>query len=313
MAQKKPTKSKARRQARKLTKAAKADLKAFRKSISALKRLGLAFSRTDTKKTRATKKKRLKIAEFSDVLEGKAKALKINKKGAEAYKKANLPGIRVAGSGKTQRIITPIVEREKTYVRNGELYRKRLTPQGQVISRSKVLPLKITANNIQSFIDQLRDNPNLERKLSKGKQWSFRFFGNNSYGTFDTLELLANYFEDYPTVQLSMRESLEAQQDIIEAFELFQMTPWEVDPSLEGYERPRRRYSRSDYAKTLYRRTMERNPARHEAELARKRKAAANWYEKHKEDQAFLERKRAYNAERYRKVVKAQRQEKRSK
>ena len=268
----------------------------FRHNVSKLKKLGVAFTRSTPKTKKSSSKSKGIIETFRDIIEGKAKVHKIGKTGASKYGAAKLPGIRTVNN----RIIVPVEPGTATYVRGGNLYRKRVSPQGEIIQRTQVIPVAVHSTSLQSFIDNLRDDPDLERSLKKGNYWSFRYFGNNSYGTFQNLELLANYWEDYQSIQLALKEETENPQEYIEALEIFQI-PKQYNPRDmgDGFKRYSKRYERSAYAKSLYQRDKIRNPQKHEAEKEVKRLRALEQYHKFGHTETARNKKRAADKARY--------------
>lgn len=313
MAKRKNTPSPIKRQARKLSLAQKSlnkerlalkryEEREFRHNVSKLKKLGVAFTRSTPKTKKRSSKSKGIIEQFRDIIEGRAKVHKIGKTGANKYDIAHLPGIRTIRN----RLIVPIEPGTISYVRAGNLYRKRVNEEGKVLQRTQVVPVAIHSTSIERFIEELRDNPELEKSLKKGNYWSFRFFGNNSYATFETVELLANYWETYESVMLSIKEELEQQQEYIEALEIFQVPKGtNMRDAANGFKRyNRKQYRRSEYARSLYWRNKERSPERHEVEKAQKRERAIARYMKIKDNDEYRAKKRAADKARYERTKK---------
>ena len=261
------------------------DLRQLRKSLSTLKRLGLAFTRTNVrKKPKGTKRQRTIVAAFADILSGKAKAYKVGPKAKD-----------FADSGKrvvNNKIILPVEENVKIVTRKGHVYRHRQLKGGKI--RSEILPVKTT--NLTKYIDELRTSG---RKPQKNKKFAFRFYGNNSFMTFDNLDLLAGYFEQYKSVQAGFTGKKKNQQEIIENLEIIEVTK---DVDLVNVKGGYKRYPRhnSPYNCAYYEQLRHREPAR----FAEKIEKAKQRYQERKNDNNYMEHRRLKERERYAKLKK---------
>ena len=160
------------------------ELKAFRSKIAQLKKQGL-ISKTDARSaqpywvrkgpTGATKRLDTWVKEWDDVLSKKAAAVKVPDKQLREYRKSGY-------ETKQGRVIIPHKATEKVKVtKSGTIKVKE-----SKISRTEI-PVKF--HNLEEWIQ----NKKLEAlsQRNKGHEfWAYKFYGHNSYATFDSLDSL---------------------------------------------------------------------------------------------------------------------------
>jgi hypothetical protein len=295
-ATKPPRKRKAKKSAienylapKKILKSTKEDIKQFRKAVSTLKRLGLAFTHTSGRTAKPTSRGKKLVKQFEGVLSGKEKAYKVGKKKVKEFAKINIKG---AG----ERIILPVHENEKITTRKGSVFRK--TTIGNTEIRGEIIPVGF--EDLKEYLDNL---VNSDMKPAKGKDFAFRIGGSRSYRTFQNLHQLVKEFDHYISIQMALAGNRKQQQEILENLEIIQVSPatyhgGPINGIAGGWSKNPLK-NRSEYSQTYYDRLKRREPTRYKAKLEKaKAKSKAN-YEATKSDPEKLAKLRQKERERY--------------
>lgn len=267
-------------------KKARLSIKIFRKSAGLLKRTGLAFLRSDLRKIKPTKQNVKTVSRFKDVIEGRAKAYKITPKQARKFQRAKF-------IVQNNRLILPIEENEKIYTRQGKVWRKQSIEGGEIISR--ILPIEF--HNLRQYLSQIKSDPSLENLKPKNGQWVFRFFGNNSYASFQSLDLAIEYLEHYTSIVEALRSK--KSKDQTEIYQNLEFMTIRRGSKLKIFKGGRTKFSkinktgrnvkdiRKSRAETeydRYHRMKLRNPQAYEFLQAKKQKRYNKWYKKHRQE-----------------------------
>jgi hypothetical protein len=231
----------ARKDATEARKAVTAQTKQFRKDVAALKRKGLIDKLYDARSVTPTKYLKSQIKKFSDVLTGKAQTVKVNKKKQAQYRER---GFKV----KNGRVVVPVAENEKVYGTHGDFVVKT---KGDFGSMTRI-DMGLSKKNIMNWRQEIIDR---HVKLRDGEKIYFQFYGNNSYRTFQTLEQLLFYFEQYSSVEkVDMSGSAEDAMEMIDNLVIFRLArgsekPPRASESAERlqYKREKRRLIREKY------------------------------------------------------------------
>lgn len=166
------------------------ELKAFRHQVAILKKKGL-ISKTDARSAqpywlRGGKRLDKTVADYDDVLSGKADAVKVEPKQLRQYRKAGYETIK-------DRVIIPHSATEKASI----------TPKGVIkIRESKSgiqrVEIPIPYHNLEQFVrDGIAQGESLNSLKGGGKRyWAYKFFGHNSYATYSDLDLLFQELAD---------------------------------------------------------------------------------------------------------------------
>lgn len=265
----------------------------WKKAASALKKLGLAFQKTDLRKVKKpTAKQAKKVKDLEHVVSGKAKAYTVSKSDAKKYRAS---GFEVKGN----KLILP--ERPGVKIRNkkGKIVKVQKMGSGEI--RSMILPVPF--HTLPEFLEELREDESLGGLRPPGSRIAFRFFGNQSVATFQNLQQLADYLEQYQNIHEAINSgNVKEQQEIYQNIEFVTVDSGKTwGTSRKEYARmyqKKRRYRESDYKKTYWARMKERQPQRYEAVAEKKRERALARYNSLKNNKAFKEKRRAYMAAR---------------
>lgn len=220
----------ARKDAAEARKALTAQTKQFRKDVAALKRKGLLDKIYDARSVTPTKYLKSQIKKFSDVLAGKAQTVKVNKKKQSQYRER---GFKV----KNGRVVVPVAENEKVYGTHGDFVVKTKGDFGEMTR----IDMGLSKSNIMNWRQEIIDR---HVKLKEGERIYFQFYGNNSYRTFQTLEQLLFYFEQYTTVENVDRSgSAEDAMEMIDNLVIFRLKRGSEKPprASESHERLQQR------------------------------------------------------------------------
>jgi hypothetical protein len=173
------------------TKKNSAQIKKFRHGVSILKKFGLVDKKYDARSVTPTKYLESQIRKFSDVIEGKAKPVKVSKKKLGHYKEQGF-------QTKFGKVIVPLGENEKVIGTHGDFVVKTIGEFGSLTR----IDMGLNKKNVMLWREEL-----LKRKikLREGERIYFQFYGNNSYQTFQNFEQLLFYFEQYTTVENTER------------------------------------------------------------------------------------------------------------
>lgn len=183
----------------KLTRLTKADQRDPRKVFRFLRALGLTSSKRDSRKIKKDDKAVAKLKrKYGDVIEGKAKLIKISAKEEKAFRKQ---GRRVA---KRKLIVT---KQKRVTIRR----RKKLIEQIREVEGGKIITIltPYSFEDLQQGLDRLEQDKDIQDLLGKGWKLALKFKGNWSYGTLPNIELLRDYLERYPLESVGMAEALE--------------------------------------------------------------------------------------------------------
>jgi len=169
-----------------------AELRAFRRQVSILKKKGLVSKRTDARKQKPTRYMTAKVKALAEVIEGKHVPVKLDHKTALRYKDAGffVYGDRVVVSkGQAE-----TVRRDKS---SGLIL---ISPLGGRLPYEKVV-MPYSIKNIEGFLAAASKSPPdpqlFAAKKNKADHWAFTYHGNNSLSTFADLGLLGEYLVRY--------------------------------------------------------------------------------------------------------------------
>lgn len=187
-----------------------AELKAFRHKVSQLKKLGGVSNRVDARKQQPTRYMRKKVEKLAPVLSGEAVLVQRKKLRPDIladYERTHQRAGRM--------VLIPKDKAEKLHVRKGMPEFDRVLASNEkrhVVQRR--IPLPIDIQNVDDFIDDLRNNPERWAKKRGGyPPWLFAFkiHGGKSRQLFVEPEMLADDLEKYAEIF----------EDFWDTFELF--------------------------------------------------------------------------------------------
>lgn len=161
--------------------------RSLKSDLAKLKRLGLFKSKRDLRKVKKTDKRaKAIVAKFEDVLSGKSRVLTFKPKDAKGYKRA---GYRTVGD----KVIVPEQKKTKTRKRGRFIERRRKVEFGEIIT----LATPFSYADLQTRLDELEKDKEVQRLLRKGWRLTLRYFGNYAYSSMPTFDLLRQYLEHY--------------------------------------------------------------------------------------------------------------------
>jgi hypothetical protein len=263
-------------------------LKSFRKDLAKLKKFGLAGLKTNPRKQTPTKWFKAQIKKYSDVLEGKAKVVKINKKQKAKFKEANYRTTR-------NKAVVPAAQNETVRVTK-EGYNIVRHNKGGKIKTERML---MSQAELVNFLESIRNKPKY-RNLPQDKYLSFRYYGNNSTMIFqgskkgEAIDLLMNRFEQYDSV-IGAQQTGKAEdaQDVIRNFEIVTLKRDEL--IFWSDERVEARTMRKNNRNTERYNKWQRENYKHRNEFQKKAKRESNiqYRESVKQNPAEYERQKA--------------------
>jgi hypothetical protein len=280
-------------------------LREFRHEIALLKKKGLVSKRVDARKQKPTRYMRDKLKKLHDVIEGTQTSVKVDRKTAARYKASGffVFGNRVVVSKDKD-------ERGRRDAKSGLIVLSKLGPRAPF--EKVVMPYSI--KNIDQFLSECRKSPPDPQIFAARKNpqdhWAFAYHGNNSLGTFETLDDLGIHLERY----VSLLDDPRMFQHLI----LYRVIPsfWveATQRNIENRKRANRRRWNKDRRdnrkkanpKDLMLRGREVMKAKQETYEEMNARHQREWYQRQKErmakDAAFAERVRKERADRKRKL-----------
>ena len=169
--------------ARKTPPLSPSELKAFRHKIAELKKKGL-ISKTDARSAKPNwirQGKRLDkwVADFDDVLSGKAAAIRVSDKQLRKYRKAGY-------ETKSGAVIIPHSAGERASITRKGHVQIRDSKSGM-----KRIELPIPFHDLKQFVnDGIKQGAVLDSLKGSRPYWAYKFYGHNSYATYTNLDLL---------------------------------------------------------------------------------------------------------------------------
>lgn len=162
------------------------ELRELQRAVKTLQKKGI-FSKRITDTTVINKYRKGVVKAFSDVLSGAAKAIKLAPKEAKFLRGV---GERVKGNV----VVKPVEPNQRYYASKGRLIHEYKDKTGKV-KRSEVVAVEF--KNVAEYLDALREDPKWRKAEAQGKQIGFRFFGNNSIDTFDSIDDAIDRINEY--------------------------------------------------------------------------------------------------------------------
>jgi hypothetical protein len=162
------------------------DLKAFRHSVSILKKKGL-ISQTDARRAqpywiRGGNRLDKLVAKFDDVISGKATAVAVSDKQVRQYRKAGFETTK-------DRVIIPHSAGERAKVLSKGQIKVQKIKKSETGIRSITLPIPF--RNLKQWLKDAKEQAGALDSLKGGRKvWAYKFYGHNSYATYEDLELL---------------------------------------------------------------------------------------------------------------------------
>jgi hypothetical protein len=249
-------------------------LKEFRHKIAILNKKGL-LSKTNAKSAKPTwirggKRLDKVVADYDDVLSGKADAIKVAPAQLKQYKKAGYETLK-------DRVIIPHSATETASI----------TPKGTIkVRESKGIQrveIPIPFHNLEQFVhDGIKQGEQLDTlKGGKHRVWAYKFFGHNSYATYSNLDLLFAELAEGTASGLNLMDKAQEstwkqQNEIYQNLTLFSLSPPSIWPHRDIGKRPaatpaaRARYRKRIKGTAVGERAAHRNAqdqARHRAKL----------------------------------------------
>lgn len=245
-----------------------AELKQFRHKVAELKKKGL-ISKTDARSAKPSwirQGKRLDrlVADFDDVLSGKAAAISVSDKDTRLYKKA---GYEV----KHGRVIIPHTATERV----------TLSHKGHIKIRDSVsgirrIEIPIPFHNLKQFVeDGIKQGEMLDTLKGQRAYWAYKFFGHNSYATYTHLDLLFSELSEGTASGLNLmdmarQETRQQQNEIYQNLTFFAVpsqTSWTRREDFRTHSNPEARKRRRERNKGT---AIGERAARHNAERQQK-------------------------------------------
>lgn len=153
------------------------ELKAFRSQVAKLKSKGIVSKRVDARKQEATRYMRAKVRSFSDVLEGRAIAVKAPKDIRQKYVDAG-----VFASRGSHLIVPKEDARSRARIKKGRDLIEITTPLRWGEEHEIVLPFKAT--DMMDLANKVANNANFDDLKRPDEQFAFRLYGHNSRKAF---------------------------------------------------------------------------------------------------------------------------------
>lgn len=276
-------------------------LRAFRHSVSELKKKGLVRQSVDARSQKPTRYMRKKVKDLSGIFEGTKAGVKVHPDFLKRYREA---GYQIVN----RRVIVNKDPSEIAAVKKGmPVLRSLASPAGPVMER---VPLPFNIRNAVDFEKYVRNNAaKIDAMKEPGEVFNFKIFGNSALAHgFEDIELVLEYLERYLSI---WGEDSDEQW---ESFDLYRITPgtWVVDNpkmprsnrSLERREMSKRRWSlakgeeryRQERTEAMYRLRM------NETFRERERVKQAEYMRRRREDAAFRLEENQRTKERVRKL-----------
>jgi hypothetical protein len=217
----------------------KALAKSQRHQLAILKRKGVLPKTVDVRRVEITPHYKSVIKKNLGIIEGRETAVKLTPEKVKEYKAG---GHRVVGKN---RVVVQKHGNEQVHVSHGEVYVTRALRNGEI--QRVVLP--VSFDRLSHWLDGAED-PYLETLKNNKESFAFRYFGNNSIGTFHTFEALRREMEHYKSFTGAIEKGRGAEQKIVQHIEVVRIkmteSKWEELASQKNKEK---RKQRRDYHK----------------------------------------------------------------
>ena len=254
------------------------ELRAFRHKVAIAKRKGAIRKSVDARSIKPTKHYLATIAKLEKLgtFEGRASFIKTNKIPAQEL-------IKLGEVGYTEkfnkRLVVTHGPTERANVSKGHVTITRKYTGGMHI-RKVVLPVKFT--NLRKWLDEVSALE--DYGLTGNERFAFRYWGNNSYQTFDSLDKMVDYLNHYGSINSAIDNG-----GVQEQHELYQhLVIYKVDQPQTWFNQPRDRsqqVKKKHYSERDRQRSKERyqslSPRQYEARKKQMRETA-------KEKRAYL-------------------------
>jgi hypothetical protein len=162
------------------------ELKSFRHSVSILKKKGL-ISKTDARSAqpywiRGGNRLDKLVAKFDDVISGKVSAVEVSDKQVKQYRKAGFETFK-------NKVLIPHAAGERaTVLKQGNIKVQKIV-KPETGTRRIILPIPF--HNLKQWIRDGKAQGDMLDSLKGGRKvWAYKFMDNNSYATYEHLELL---------------------------------------------------------------------------------------------------------------------------
>lgn len=186
-------------------------LRAIKHQVAILKKNGVVPKSTDVRSIKPTRHYRDLIKKNQDIIQGTAKGVKVSKTKAEEFKQA---GYRV----KNSRVVVNVKPGEKASYSHGNVYLNRKLQNGEI--QRIVLPRRY--EDFLNWVEGDTHDPLLSAMKHNDEKFAFRFFGNNSYSTYNSWDqLMRDVREQYKSViEAHKKGDIRSQEQIVANIEI---------------------------------------------------------------------------------------------
>lgn len=206
-------------------------LREFRHKVSQLKKVGGVSKRVNAAKQRPTRYMISKVKSLEPVLRGEAVLIPRRKIRPDLL----ADYLRTSKSFNRRVMLSKRTDEKLTLRRGLPEFERLIADTGERKVTTRRIPLPVSIENLDEFIDDLRNNPDKwVRRRGDYPPWTFGFkiWGGQSNSLFEDPELLADDLERYLTAA-----GEDHQEEMWESFELYsvhQSYPWRVKSERHG-------------------------------------------------------------------------------
>ena len=207
--------------------------KQYRANAAKLKKLGLL---SDKVNARANIKRgtRTKINSLRDVLEGRAKVVKLSPPEALLYKQSGV--LRVVGRRTQERAVVPI-DFPETVVKKSRGFVQTIRPLKNGQEEQIILPWRV--KDLFDLVEKLQSDPDALDRLKLADEYlSFRLFEHNAGAVFEDADALRAYLDHYLSRLGSNKEAIKNL-----TFQRFKARPTEMFRSPFESDKPKTPYN----------------------------------------------------------------------
>lgn len=200
-----------RRKAKQLLKAAKLDVKEYKKELAQLKKQGIVSKRIDARSHKPTRYMLTKIRKFKDVATGHAMAIPVSKVPSERRSKYISKG--TARQQGEFLIVPKTATNQRADVVKGHI----ATYTNLGMGEERVIFLPFEAKDLNDIVKQLEDHESEINQLKEpNEQFGFQLFGHNAKRGFVDADDLHKYLtQNYSHLLTSPKQAQEALQEFV--------------------------------------------------------------------------------------------------